>query len=519
MIRDFSNSAKKKLLEYVKDATETTLWRKIGDRIGDAGLQIQYWFGALSISKYIDNLDAYHKKIIDKNNTTSQRIEEIFTNVKNIDTRYQGGLQQNVNFSESVINFINDLANTIDPNGGNMDMQKMNAALAASLEKIQEAKLSREKAIEDSLLGTDPDAVETSIDPVNLSTGNFIYDFEDLAIDGEIPLSFHRYYNSKDSRISVLGKSFRHNYEIYLNVNDDGEVDIIMEDGQHKVFAVENGVYYGKNTATDFLTSDKQHFYLKDVDDNTYIFDKDKKLIRIENRNNLGISLTYDEDKLLIKVVNDYGDCLNYEYDEKTNLLARVFDHTGRDVVITYSDEKRIKTVCSALGKNISYEYASNGRIKDIVNSQKIHTVENIYDKKFRVIRQLFSDGGSMSFEYDDENHTVTQAERNGVQTIFVHDGQYRNTEIRYVDGTVEKFVYNDKNQCIKYTDRLGRIQRMSYDNRGNLIQKIDALKRRLNMTYDASGRLLSMSINGIQKVKNDYDAKGNLVRTEDSTR
>lgn len=509
---------RKKLLEYVKDATETTLWRKIGDRIGDAGLQIQYWFGALSISKYIDNLDAYHKKIIDKNNTTSQRIEEIFTNVKNIDTRYQGGLQQNVNFSESVINFINDLANTIDPNGGNMDMQKMNAALAASLEKIQEAKLSREKAIEDSLLGTDPDAVETSIDPVNLSTGNFIYDFEDLAIDGEIPLSFHRYYNSKDSRISVLGKSFRHNYEIYLNVNDDGEVDIIMEDGQHKVFAVENGVYYGKNTATDFLTSDKQHFYLKDVDDNTYIFDKDKKLIRIENRNNLGISLTYDEDKLLIKVVNDYGDCLNYEYDEKTNLLARVFDHTGRDVVITYSDEKRIKTVCSALGKNISYEYASNGRIKDIVNSQKIHTVENIYDKKFRVIRQLFSDGGSMSFEYDDENHTVTQTERNGVQTIFVHDGQYRNTEIRYADGTVEKFVYNDKNQCIKYTDRLGRIQRMSYDNRGNLIQKIDALKRRLNMTYDASGRLLSMSINGIQKVKNDYDAKGNLVRTEDST-
>ena len=518
MIRDFSNSAKKKLLEYVKDATETTLWRKIGDRIGDAGLQIQYWFGALSISKYIDNLDAYHKKIIDKNNTTSQRIEEIFTNVKNIDTRYQGGLQQNVNFSESVINFINDLANTIDPNGGNMDMQKMNAALAASLEKIQEAKLSREKAIEDSLLGTDPDAVETSIDPVNLSTGNFIYDFEDLAIDGEIPLSFHRYYNSKDSRISVLGKSFRHNYEIYLNVNDDGEVDIIMEDGQHKVFAVENGVYYGKNTATDFLTSDKQHFYLKDVDDNTYIFDKDKKLIRIENRNNLGISLTYDEDKLLIKVVNNYGDCLNYEYDEKTNLLARVFDHTGRDVVITYSDEKRIKTVCSALGKNISYEYASNGRIKDIVNSQKLHTVENIYDKKFRVIRQLFSDGGSMSFEYDDENHTVTQTERNGVQTIFVHDGQYRNTEIRYADGTVEKFVYNDKNQCIKYTDRLGRIQRMSYDNRGNLIQKIDALKRRLNMTYDASGRLLSMSINGIQKVKNDYDAKGNLVRTEDST-
>lgn len=517
MIRDFSESAKQKLLEYVKDATETTLWRKIGDGISDAGLQIQYWFGALSISKYINNLDEYHKKIIDKNNTTSQKIEEIFTNVKNIDTRYQGGLQQNVNFSESVINFINNLADTIDPNGGNMDMQKMNAALAASLEKIQEAQSSREKIIEDSLLGTDPDAVETSIDPVNLSTGNFIYDYEDLAIGGEIPLSFHRYYNSKDSRISVLGKSFRHNYEIYLTVNDDGEIDITMEDGQHKLFAVENGVYYGKNTATDYLNADKKQFYLKNADDNTYVFDKERKLIRIENRNGLGISFVYNEDKLLIKAVSDYGDSLNYEYDEKTHFLIRVVDHTGRDVTITYN-EKRIVKVESASGKNISYEYSTNGRIKDIANSQKVRTVENIYDKKFRVIRQLFSDGGSMSFEYDDENNTVIQTERNGVQTVFVHDEQYRNTEIRYADGTLEKFVYNDKNQCIKYTDRLGRIQRMSYDNRGNLIQKIDAIKRRLNMTYDADGRLSSMSINGIQKVKNVYDAKGNLVRTEDLT-
>ena len=77
MIRDFSNSAKKKLLEYVKDATETTLWRKIGDRIGDAGLQIQYWFGALSISKYIDNLDAIEaagKKASSLTRKTQQRL-------------------------------------------------------------------------------------------------------------------------------------------------------------------------------------------------------------------------------------------------------------------------------------------------------------------------------------------------------------------------------------------------------------------------------------------------------------
>lgn len=516
MQRDFSENAKQKLLEYVKEVTETTLWGKIADGISDAGLHVQYWFGALNISKYINNLDAYHKKIIDKNNITADRIEEIFEKVKNIDKRYGDGLEKNVNFSKSVTNFVQNLADTIDPNGGNLDMQKMQGALAASLEKIYDAQTSRAKIIEDSMLGTDPDAVETSIDPVNLSTGNFIYEYEDLAISGEIPLSFHRYYNSKDARCSVLGKGFRHNYEIYLNVKDDGEVDIVMEEGQHKVFTLENGIYFGKNTATDYLTVCDQQFYLHTGID-TYVFDKERKLVRIENRNTIGISLIYNEAKLLIKAVNDYGDYLKYEYNKESQLLTKVIDHTGRTVIITY-DQGRIKKVESATGKNISYEYASNGRIKDVVNSQKICTVENVYDKQFRVIRQRFSDGGSMSFEYDDEKNLVTQTERNGVQTVFAHDEKYRNTEIRYADGTTESFVYNDKNQCIKYRDRLCRVQRMSYDNRGNLTQKIDALKRRLNMTYDASGNLLSMSVNGVQKLKNTYDAKGNLLRTEDAT-
>ena len=49
MIRDFSESAKQKLLAYVKDVTETTVWGKLGDIIGDIGLQVQHWFGALGI--------------------------------------------------------------------------------------------------------------------------------------------------------------------------------------------------------------------------------------------------------------------------------------------------------------------------------------------------------------------------------------------------------------------------------------------------------------------------------------
>ena len=82
------------------------------------------------------------------------------------------------------------------------------------------------------MLGTDPDAAEMSADPVNLSTGNFVYDHQDLIVGGEIPLVFHRYYNSKDTRVGTLGKCFLHNYEVLIEDSNDGVLGIRQADGQ-----------------------------------------------------------------------------------------------------------------------------------------------------------------------------------------------------------------------------------------------------------------------------------------------
>ena len=51
-------------------------------------------------------------------------------------------------------------------------------------------------------------------DPVNANTGNFIYSKEDLKILSRIPLSFTRFYNSKEEKVGVFGKGWRHSYEI-----------------------------------------------------------------------------------------------------------------------------------------------------------------------------------------------------------------------------------------------------------------------------------------------------------------
>lgn len=432
MIRDFSESAKQKLLAYVKDVTETTVWGKLGDIIGDIGLQVQHWFGALDISKHVNNLDEYHKKVIDKNDTTSQRIEEIFTNVKNIDIRYQNGLGQELSYANSITDMIKVLSDTIDPNGGNMNLQKMNEALAASLEKIRENQLSKNKVIEDSMLGTDPDAAEMSADPVNLSTSNFVYDHQDLIVGGEIPLVFYRYYNSKDTRVGTLGKCFLHNYEVLIEDSNDGVLGIRQADGQVIRYEKDNdGNYHSNTSALEILKKTETGYVLENIGKERKLFKSDGKLIRQENWNGRGISFSYNEKNQLVKAKTDNESCFEYFYDESSGYLTKVQDHTGRCVDLTYKNGM-LEKVALPLDIVYTYTYGSNGRIIEVVNAREIHAVKNEYDKKYRVTKQFFPD---VEFGGDLLDQKVLQKKEDLDYTHAISNGLWSATTTLVVGG------------------------------------------------------------------------------------
>lgn len=513
MLRDFSDAAKQKLLNYVDEVTANGTWSSVKDWFGDIGLNVQSWLGLLDIQRYADRIDLYHKKILDKNDTTREQIEEIFSNVQAVDTRYISITGSQTVCGSDIIKLINDLANTIDPNGGNMDMGKMKGVLDADVENIRNAKATVEKTIEEKMLGTEAEGCMNSEDPVNLSTGNFIYEHEDLKVAGEIPLSFHRYYNSKDSRTGVLGRCFLHNYQIALEKEADGTIGVRLADGQINYHDKKGQEYIARNTALEFLKETEQGYILVHPGQENISFDQEGKMLRKEDRNGRGISFFYCEDGKLKKAETDNGSSLTYCYNQMGQ-LKKVTDHTGRSVLLQYEEEK-LKKVITASGAEYVYRYGENGRITEVENARHVTSVKNTYDRRFRIIHQQFPDGGMMEFAYDDKNRRVILTERNGSKIIHVHDERYRNTETIYEDGTKEHYLYNEKNQCISKTDRLGRTTRMAYDNRGNLTQMVDALKRRVNYTYDADCHLISVSINGKERLKNHYDGKGNLIGTE----
>ena len=106
---------------------------------------------------------------------------------------------------------INDLAASISPDGGNLDMAGMKGTLDADAARIKNPESAKREKTEKEKLGAGDTSCKKSSDPVNLSTGNFIYDHEDMQAGGEIPLSFHRYYNSKDTGTGTMGSCFLHN--------------------------------------------------------------------------------------------------------------------------------------------------------------------------------------------------------------------------------------------------------------------------------------------------------------------
>ena len=86
--RDFSNASKQKLLGMVDDV-EKEKFCDFTDFVGDSYYKFQAWIGKLNIKNYLKDVDSYHKKVIDKNNTSKKEIEKIFANVENVDVTYQ----------------------------------------------------------------------------------------------------------------------------------------------------------------------------------------------------------------------------------------------------------------------------------------------------------------------------------------------------------------------------------------------------------------------------------------------
>lgn len=133
MRRDFSDESKQKMLNLVVQVEQEKLCN-FTDWIGDRWYDFQDWIGVLDIKHYIDDVNTYHKKVIDKNNATEQAIIDIFNAVGTADHDYAVKFNQTRSALEKWKSYIEQLTNIVNPFKGRFTTEYMGNTLNTILE-------------------------------------------------------------------------------------------------------------------------------------------------------------------------------------------------------------------------------------------------------------------------------------------------------------------------------------------------------------------------------------------------
>ena len=352
-------------------------------------------------------------------------------------------------------------------------------------------------------------------DPINMNTGNFLYEKEDLVIPGMSRLSFKAFYNSMDETRGSMGEGWHHNHETHLRREKAGMLTLCRGDGKEIPYRpLAGGLYAPVMGDKGLLAESSEGWRYVDGEGEEHIFSPEGRLLVHKDKKGSTRTYTYNEKGQVTSVEGAGGIRLLFRYNKENNLIS-VKDHTDREVRLWYRYGKLWKFV-NALGYEYTYGYNENGKLESVLTPRGITGVKNEYDAKGRVLKQNLPDGSTVELRYDDANMRTYLKEPDGNLVFYECDDKSRNTRTVYQDGE-ETYQYNDRNQKTLYVDKNGNATRYRYDGEGNLTGITNALKEQAEFTYDKKGRMLTAAVDGKKRVINAYDEKGRLIETADA--
>ena len=349
-------------------------------------------------------------------------------------------------------------------------------------------------------------------DPVDMTSGNYIDAVRELTIHGPCGLNMTRFYNSVIRGYGDMGTGWSHNYEISIDPGDE-ELIVNWGDQSKELFtACDEGVFISAAGSYETIIRTDEGFLYKTSGAGVWEFDLSGELERHNGGPGHGTLEFTHEYGRLTRVCDSYQNYLEYEYSAE-GLLTSVTDHTGRKVIFAY-ENGCLTEALAADGLKTCYTYDDRGLLAGMTGPDGAVKLTNEYDIDNRVVKQTLADGSVSEIEYSGSE--VRLKDRNGAETVYVHDEKNRITEARYPAGT-ERFEYNEKNERIRYIDPEGNVFRRRFDDRGNIVEYTDALGNTSSFTYDDDNNLIRSEAPDCGVVTSEYDENGNVISETDS--
>jgi RHS repeat-associated protein len=339
--------------------------------------------------------------------------------------------------------------------------------------------------------GTGPESGDDSDkdgEPVDLSTGLYVYNKTDLSLPDTLPITITRTYRPQDNASRAFGIGSTHPYEMFLwSINNYQETDLILPDGGRIHYVrISPGTGWGdavyEHTATpgvfykSRISWNGSGWDLKLKDGTVYVFPEFQPLQSIRDRYGNQLTITRSGGSIT-QITSPNGRWVQFTYDP-SGRISQIKDNVGRTVNYAYDTGGRLWRVTDPKSGVTEYTYDPSNRMRTIKDARQIVYLTNEYDANGRVFRQTQSDTSTFQFAYTlDAGGKVTQTDvtdpRGKIRRMVFNSNGYTLSDTRGFGLSEQQTITYVRdpvsNKILSLTDAAGRKTTYSYDPLGNL--------------------------------------------------
>ncbi|MBQ8307160.1 MAG: DNRLRE domain-containing protein, partial [Blautia sp.] len=302
---------------------------------------------------------------------------------------------------------------------------------------------------------------------VNDYTGNLILVHDTASLGGSrLPLALSHIYNSNDRKKDTgYGYGWRLSYQQTL----EGELTIggtkyykhTDADGAAHYFAKNSsGVWTSETEPETTLTvnsSGADRYIIKDHENNQLVFDANKRLIKMKDKNSNQTAIAYNSDGKISSITDGAGRTAALTYT--SGHLTKVATPLGNKT-FTYSGNHLVK-ITDVDGKQSSYTYNTSGHYLTIVSDWSGYAVVYRYYTNDTVRVKDIREYRDPGYASADKGNSLTLTY--GYNTTKFVDG----------DGRTEIYRFNNQGNVVSIHDGKGHAASAKYGTTGNHVNRL----------------------------------------------
>lgn len=366
-----------------------------------------------------------------------------------------------------------------------------------------------------------------SIEPVDLVTGSYLFDHDDLTMAGPLPLTLSRHYNSGSTdQTTSMGAGWMHSFDMRAEEQSDIQTrlrspedaaavmvglivikDLLEHEDTAKGWLTEaltaqwvmdqltghtvsivlgqkaytfteqpDGSYTPPPGMTVSLTKTNGVFVMQERNAEAYTFNTNNLIAEIRDPDDNTLTFAYNAQTNLQSVTSSFGPVFTFGYT--SGLLTSVSDNSSpaRTVYYQYDANNNLTNFVDAAGSSwgIAYSDANHpNAITSLTDPEEITTIQNFYNSLGIVTQQVSATSNPWNFYI--AGFESVEEDPLGNRTLYEFDEKGRTLSVLDAQSNRTTRVYDGQNHVTNIVDAAGVINIFVYDQHHNLLKQTAA--------------------------------------------